>query len=115
MKKPQIEQPRDTIPVMAAKAIAIAVLFWFFTTQVENHGEPPWIAGLLCWVLVDAGAKGVRALSRGYLRLTASLGRLARMLAGVRSLPTPAPASRHMVRAAVEHSPQPFHYRPTKS
>lgn len=81
MKQPKIEQPRDSLSVMAAKAVAIAVLFWFFTTKVESHGEPLWIAGLLCWLLVDAGAKGIRALWRGYLRLTAALGRL---LAGAR-------------------------------
>lgn len=79
-----IEQPRDSLPIMAAKAIAIAVLFWFFSTQVENHGEPLWIAGLLSWGLVEVGAKGVRALWRGYLRVTAVLGRLARLLAGAR-------------------------------
>lgn len=84
MPAPKIEQPRDSIPVMAAKALAIAVVFWFFTTKVENHGEPLWIAGLLSWLLVDVGAKGVRALWRGSLWLTAALGRLARMLAGAR-------------------------------
>lgn len=81
MPSPKIEQPRDSLPAMAAKAVAIAVLFWFFTTKVENHGEPLWIAGLLSWLLVDVGAKGFRALWRGYLRLTAALGRL---LAGAR-------------------------------
>lgn len=81
MPSPKIQHPRDSLPVMATKAIAIAVLFWFFTTKVENHGEPLWIAGLLSWLLVDVGAKGVRALWRGYLRLTAALGRL---LAGAR-------------------------------